>query len=106
MGSTHQVANASNAMLETNQVPTARRVRAVPLLTTRFGKALMVGLAHGVKQERSPMRHAQVAMHALGNTRTMVDNAPLVKQEPNRTQRPLRPIAIVALNEATRSSRL
>ena len=106
MGSTHQVANASNAMLGVNRAPTAHRVRAVPLLATRFGKALMVGLAHGVKLEKSPMHRARVAMHASGNTRTMADNAPLVEQEPNQTQRPLRPTVIVALNEATRTSRL
>ena len=100
MGSTHQVANASNAMLGVNRAPTAHRVKVVSLLTTRFGKALMVGLAHGVKPEKSPMHHALVAMHASGNTRTMADNAPLVKQEPNQTQLPLRPVAMVVVNEA------
>jgi len=60
----------------------------------------MVGLAHGVKPEKSPMHHALVAMHASGNTRTMADNAPLVKQEPNQTQLPLQPVAMVVVNEA------
>ena len=85
MGSTHRQANACSATPGVNRVPTAHRARAVPLLTTRFGKVLMVGLAHGVKPEKSPMQHARVAMLASRNTRTMAVNATHVGLELNRT---------------------
>ena len=103
MGSTHQVANASNATLEINRAPTAHRVRAVPLLATRFGKVLMVGLAHGVKPEKSPMQHARVAMHASRNTRTMAINATHVDLELNRTHLLLQSDASHALPSEART---
>ena len=105
MESTPQPANAYSATPAINQAPTAHRVRVVPLTMILCGIALTAGHAHGVKQEKSPMHHVPVAMHASVSTPTMVVSASHATQEQNQTQLPLQPIVLVALNEVVLSSR-
>ena len=104
MESTPQLANAYNAMLAISQAPTADRVRVVPLTMILCGIALTAGHVHGVKQEKSPMHHVPVAMHASVTTPTMVVSASHANQEQSQTQPPLQPTVLVALNEAMLSS--